>query len=60
MPLFQSPEGTFYIKGVETTKAEKAGGENGFPVWTRQKYDARQKRLKERPGKFNETSGKAN
>lgn len=46
MALHQSPEGAFYITGVKTTKADTAGGKNGFPVWTRQKYEAREEKLK--------------
>lgn len=55
MTLEQNQHGTFYIKGVETTKAEKAGGKNGFPRWTKAGWRKKQQEKldREKGGKKN-------
>lgn len=36
--------GTFYITDVEVTKANTAGGKNGFPKWTKAGWLKKQKK----------------
>lgn len=52
----EQSHGTFYITGVEVTKAETAGGIDGFPEWTKTRWKKKQQEKLDREAK----SGKKN
>lgn len=43
--------GTFYITDVEVTKANTAGGKNGFPRWTKAGWKKAQQEKLDREAK---------